>query len=116
MEDSYGAALAQFDNLDYIAERARQHNKDIAELHTIIGSLMLFISGESDDSLPELGWVDEEDYVIIAQDPKVIAAQEALEKSRHTASMERARELSRCNEWHALFERFIAPLSARDAA
>jgi len=116
MEDTSSNLQGQIDNLDYVAERSRVHNKTTAELQTLLGSLALFIEGTSSDSLPELGWVAEEDFSIIANDPVVLAAQDALEKSRHTAGLDHARELSRCSEWHALFVRFIAPLSAQDAA
>ncbi len=92
------------DQLNAVIERALAEKRDFEELQALLGRLGLFLNNESDDSVSELGWVEEDDFELIKDSPAVMAAEERIRDNQGTTKLTHARELSRATEWSELFK------------
>ncbi len=105
------------DNAAYTLERAMAFGRSAPELHSLLGSFGLFLTGEA-DTTPTNEWIDDADNTLVKDDPRITLAQQNLQQVRTTKEERHAIELSRCTEWVVLLEMFIevVPNSSESAA
>lgn len=99
-------------------ERLRVYNLEPEELTLrldIVGRALLDLSADKKDDalvlteeeaekLVEIGFVHDEDFELIQQDPRIQKAERKLKESRGTTAFENSREISRLTEWQVVLE------------
>jgi len=97
-----------FDIQTYTIERAKAFGKTADELHTLLGEFSLFLANDSKEAPTSLGewrWIEDEDQILVDDDPRVLASRD--ERVKRLLSEDYLRQRCRSTEWMVLLEKFI---------